>query len=717
LALYIIVSPDAFAAKVNPSGKLFELRNSAGHLRAKNMGDEKAGYIPVIIKLENASDNLPSYAHELRRRGALVLANVEADHIDDLAGLNFVTRVEASVSAVPTLDKAKDFCSIRDIRPSTQNPTGLTGKGVVTGFCDIGFQPAHVNFLDSDGNSRVKKIVHYSTDSPTPVVLESADGIAAWSTDTPDETHATHVAGIMSGSYDADGLDGIATEADIVATTSPLYEAYLLDGCEQIMEYAAQQEKPAVINMSISNEIGPHDGTTLFNQYMRQLAREVPVCISSGNSGNRPGYIRHTTTASNPTFRTYAREWTHWSPLEAQGVIDIWSADATMFSLNVVGWNMNSKEMDSRWEYSAQMREDGSMPELIICSRDHAADFPGHHPVFLPDRISGYIYVTAEHNPENGRYNAFCHIDIKDTTTTDPYAAEMAFGVEVTGADGQDIQVFSTTNIYLNTHGDPLAIYGATDRTINDFCMDEGPICVGSMDSRSTYPLISGETVTYGKLHPGGASYFSSYATTDGGEILPHICAPGATLVSSISTPYILAHPEATAGTSYMHEIDGEKYYWRSEQGTSMSSPFVAGTLALWLQANPDLTPAQLREILITTADTPSVTPRNPQWGRGILNAAEGLKRVMETGGICGVSTSDSTLKITKTAPHIYNIACGSGIVSRVSLHNLSGIKVMELTGNDHTVTIDCTHLPGSIYIVEAEDASGKRHCSKIAVN
>ena len=58
--------------------------------------------------------------------------------------------------------------------------------------------------------------------------------------------------------------------------------------------------------------------------------------------------------------------------------------------------------------------------------------------------------------------------------------------------------------------------------------------------------------------------------------------------------------------------------------GTSMAAPMVTGTVALMLQVNPELTAAQLRDCLMSTARADAFTGATPNyaWGAGKLDAA-----------------------------------------------------------------------------------------------
>ncbi|WP_179874453.1 S8 family serine peptidase [Bacillus sp. AFS002410] len=75
-------------------------------------------------------------------------------------------------------------------------------------------------------------------------------------------------------------------------------------------------------------------------------------------------------------------------------------------------------------------------------------------------------------------------------------------------------------------------------------------------------------------------------------DIKPEVTAPGVAVFSTVP--------------SYMHgadQIGKYEYAYENLSGTSMASPNVAGVAALLKQANPNLTPAQIKETLMNTAD------------------------------------------------------------------------------------------------------------------
>ncbi|MCL2436032.1 MAG: S8 family serine peptidase [Lentimicrobiaceae bacterium] len=114
------------------------------------------------------------------------------------------------------------------------------------------------------------------------------------------------------------------------------------------------------------------------------------------------------------------------------------------------------------------------------------------------------------------------------------------------------------------------------------------------------------------------ATTFADYPHNPGmGLLRPDVCAPGSSITS-------LQH---TSNTGY---VGGSTW-----SGTSMAAPAVAGTIALMLQKNQSLTPAEICEILETTAvSLPNATsPKGNTFGSGRIDAYEAVLAVSGCGG------------------------------------------------------------------------------------
>ncbi|HMH42050.1 MAG TPA: S8 family serine peptidase, partial [Pyrinomonadaceae bacterium] len=138
-----------------------------------------------------------------------------------------------------------------------------------------------------------------------------------------------------------------------------------------------------------------------------------------------------------------------------------------------------------------------------------------------------------------------------------------------------------------------------------------------SLNPYSVAPWVisTGATDNAGKL-----ADFSSRGDFGSPLFHPTIVAPAVNTVSlrastlaTVTTIDGLAANDASLSSS-------ELPYYTTGNGTSFSAPQVAGTIALMLEANPNLTPAQVRDILQRTA-----TPLPPYYmyevGAGMLNA------------------------------------------------------------------------------------------------
>ena len=75
-------------------------------------------------------------------------------------------------------------------------------------------------------------------------------------------------------------------------------------------------------------------------------------------------------------------------------------------------------------------------------------------------------------------------------------------------------------------------------------------------------------------------------------------------------------------------------------------TPAVSGIIALWLQANPKLTLADVKDILANSCDNDEFTAKNPiRWGYGKINAKKGLDYIQQGTGIVLMSDGRSKME------------------------------------------------------------------------
>jgi len=184
-------------------------------------------------------------------------------------------------------------------------------------------------------------------------------------------------------------------------------------------------------------------------------------------------------------------------------------------------------------------------------------------------------------------------------------------------------------------------------------------ICVGATAHRLGFTNYLGKYNDYAKGRTiGMRSPYSCYGPAFNGLMKPDVLAPGDNIISSYSSFYLEANPEAKDINSDVEHFDfeGRTYAWNANTGTSMSCPVVAGVIALWLQVKPDLTREEIIDIFSHTCRQPDVTLTYPnqQYGYGEIDAYRGLLYLM---GEDGVKTIAPQSPDDPQPPFIYSLS------------------------------------------------------------
>ncbi len=184
-------------------------------------------------------------------------------------------------------------------------------------------------------------------------------------------------------------------------------------------------------------------------------------------------------------------------------------------------------------------------------------------------------------------------------------------------------------------------------------------ICVGSVNSYNNHVSTSSEgPVTWQDTEYNDYPYDG---TTKFGLIRPDISAPGDLIFS-------LKHDES------------DKYKLMS--GTSQATPCVAGVIALMLEKNPNLTPAEICEIIETTASNQPTT-KNNQIGSGVVDALNAVNSITDV-------VERPYVRVTRTSPK--SMTTGIGKTINITLINdgngESKNTSATLTTNDTYITV-----------------------------
>lgn len=603
-------------------------------------------------------------------------------------------KIEYSKVREPAMDVARTHYDADMMHQGEAALLPYTGKNVVVGFCDIGFDPMHINFFDEDGNNRVKRFIIYSESDADRKELSTVSEYEAQGTDDKSYFHATHVAGIMAGSCKLNGYWGMAPEAEIVATTSELTDVGLLMGVEDVIEYAKSVGKPAVVNLSVAGYNGPHDGTTLFNKYMALLGEEAIICMSAGNSG-RGGYshqIDFTQDCQDWMAQIKSKDWCQFAML---GCTEAWSRDSSPIGVDVI---INDNDNGYRPVMICSSAQDGEYKYVFDSAENE--EFAKYY--------EGTLTIEGGIDARNGRWHTSVDYGAitKEKQATDKgnwarYSLSLRFkGAPGVHADIQNDGQFSILDGY-SGYTAPSGIF-----SISDMATGDNVVSVGMYVNRDKEPLITGveQTFSYtpGYMHPS-----SGYGTSVFGKRYPMTCAPGAYVISSYSGIYLSNSFNEKSKCAAGLEIEGKRYYWGNQTGTSMSSPYTAGTIACWLEADPTLDFSRVSEIIEATNRQDYPDQEDPRNGLGRLDPMAGLRMVLASGTMncgtiknCNLKYSIANNILTIFNPDNNDLECEIITLDGTQILNnrYSGLSIIDL--NIDSLSKGC-------YILKAYPQSG----------
>lgn len=548
----------------------------------------------------------------------IVSLKVPLDRLGELTSVPGLVYLEMAAKVKPLLDKVIKDIGADSVHQGIDLPQAYTGKNVYIGVTDWGFDYTHPMFYDT-AQTQTRIVAawdQYKRSGPAPTgfnygtEFSTPDELLAAGSDTANiysySYHGSHVAGIAGGGGAGTAFRGVAFEAQFLFTTFLVDIGAVLDAYQWMYNKANAAGKRLVINQSWGlHHIGTLDGTSIISQAIDNYADLGVVFVSSaGNNGDVNFHIQK--TFDNDTLKTKVDFYPYSSNANMWGQsISMWGEPTKAFGSAIKVFNASGTLLAQTPFYHTDVVNEYVVDTLII----------GVDTIF-------YNLSLEESHPLNSRPHIRFRINNKNTS--------YRILLQIAAEDGT-VHAWNVTELTtdVGNWGMPFSTYGAGSSPGNaDFGISE-PACTNSTIAVAAY--ASAYFTTSGTAVGGGIASFSSFGPTLDGRVKPDISAPGLSVASSVSS-----YTDASFSSAGTITFNGRDYKFTRISGTSMSSPVVAGVVALILDANPYLSVEQVKTILKETARQDTKTGVIPaegslRWGAGKVDAYQAIKLALNT--------------------------------------------------------------------------------------
>ncbi|MBQ6191038.1 MAG: cation:proton antiporter [Bacteroidaceae bacterium] len=615
--------------------------DSRGKVKRAHSREGESGELFLTLVQSSSEEVLLEHGCRIHSHwGDIYAVSVPKRELAALSLRSEVKRIECGRVCEAQTDTSAIITRSDLLRYPTAERPALTGKGVVVGVMDIGFDLTHPSYYSRDLSAyRVQSFwdmldfdeqetadeehqTVYGMELPVGKAFTTQESILekARSSDGHMQFHGTHTSTTAAGSgYDTPYI-GMAPDADIclvnnaVSDDKPLvpdslWELYgsAIDllGFEYIFRYADEVDKPCVISFSEGSHEDLWGEAQLYSAVLDSLVRPGRIiCTAAGNQSNHLTYMHKPVGKERVATLISPSGNTTYVMLRSQGNFNI-----------KLDFMKSSSETYLNYEVPI---------EDVLASEDS----------LLVDTVTaGALTFELIFGSYPSCYNPqqlITDVVINKISKGNLLSIKMAVGVSGEEAEVeafQEIGLFSKQDLYPD-YSDAVAthniLYPATDPHI---------ICVGATSYRTGYRDLNGKWRNYNRGSGGDVAPYSSRGPTLAGLVKPDVLAPGTNVVAAFSSFFAEHNPGVMTEYDVARSVfNGQEYTWSSQSGTSMACPIVAGIIAQWLQAIPTLTRAQIMEAFAFTCrrHNPDLSYPSNDYGYGEIDAEAGLKYLME---------------------------------------------------------------------------------------
>ena len=679
-------------------GKYRQFKSEVTKARAKAAPGTKEKTVGVLVEM-NQGNTVGQLEGKVSRiafdRGTLGKVYVTLSQLDRLNSLAEVKRIAFEQKLQKRLDKAAPAMKTDLVHQGADGlPQQFTGKDVIVVVYDDGFDPNHPMFLDADGKSRVLAVITKKDKNDKDFVTVEGDEIANFTTDTEEETHGCHVAGIAAGKFtDANiHLEGSAPGADIIFICSDMVDDSEM--ADLVGKLRKSLGKPVVVNISLGSNQGLHSDKSISCMLLDEVAEKDSIifCIAAGNEGKDNIVQRKELLSSADEMKSIVAAEASEDSNTYNDNVFFEGKGANPFILTPVLYDVNNGDVFDTLKATMGKSEGEKMEDV-------------QEYTYAGKELRVTTSVTTKINDETGNFEALLDYTLESTECP---TSDILIGYIISGVDEKPTTVtaYVESTCTLAVHGDDDWREDiTTDGTINTIACGNHTISVGNYITRYLTTETKGfdsvfdpEYVEDGDMEPS-----SSWGTLYDGRSFPLIAAPGTNVISSISSYNTEeSDPEKTY---YSVNMNGRDYHFTGYTGTSMAAPAMTGVVALWLEADPTLPVDYVRDIVMETAIVDynvenAVSP--VQFGAGKVDAMAGLKRVLgdTTMSVKELNErSGKNILIELKGDRTISVFAANETQLNATLYTADGRKASEVSASGNTLDV-CAPSAG-VYVLK----------------
>ncbi|MDX1350929.1 MAG: S8 family peptidase, partial [Putridiphycobacter sp.] len=509
---------------------------------------------------------------------------------------------------------------------------------------------------------------------------------------TDNSAHGSTVTGTGSGNGRAlNKFKGVAPESTIIIVESDFsrsnWTLTVADAIDYVFAVADSLGMPAVVNTSLGDYLGSHDGTDPASQIVDSLLNEKPgriVVAAAGNSGNWDHYHLKGEVSLDTSFT-----WFEVNPNSLFG------SPAVFFDL----WADTSNFKNVQFSFEA-IRQDGAF-EAVGSTSYYTIESLLNSTTNDSIMVNGFKASPVEFYCEevNGVYHIEALLENMDSTN-------FLYGFNTVGLSGTydlwsgfsiGLSKIREDNLPTTMEYPRIAHYQFPDSlysTVSSWTCSEQVITVANFANQKDYIDQNGNNRvlnhTSGKL-----SINSSKGPNRIGEQKPDIAATGDGTLSAC--PQFLIDALVNNGGNSLAQ--GQKHVLNG--GTSMASPVVAGIAALYLEKCHLATNIDFKNDLIEIAYSDNYTGSTPNYayGHGKIDAFKLLNKSNYSPTVIGDTLICNDTATVMTAENNYATYLWQNELNSASYSTTLGDTAFALVTNQK----GCRGFTDSLIIIKGQ--------------